>query len=303
MPTPDDPTRKRPEPPEAKPAKARVGEPFNPWRKICGFYPPDIVGGNKDLKLTDGQKRLYERGVRWCGQKGFFFMSVTIAETLGKVVRQVERDMATLEEKGLMAHVRRRRDSNLYRGPLHPIFDSPSTSHQEDNLDPPSTVLDPPSRVKKGVLDPPSTSHYLCTSNYVQGITYRSSASDDARGVRAPATTVRQNSASPDLFQEFIGIFLAAGKLLNDRDAERALKVWLNVDAPEHPAILELLKRSVVDGTWSDARHTPMPASYLGSKAWTRIGPGRVLPHPPRSETKFDNALRRAGERFRRGER
>ncbi len=34
--------------------RLRIGEPFNPWHKVCGFYPPDVVGRRRDL--TDGQK-------------------------------------------------------------------------------------------------------------------------------------------------------------------------------------------------------------------------------------------------------
>ena len=127
-----------------------------------------------------------------------------------------------------------------------------------------------------------------------------------ARGARAPISrkgAASENAAAPDLFQEFIGVFLAAGKKLNKLDNARALKLWRNFNAPEHAAILEHLKRSVVDGTWSDALHTPMPASYLASKAWTRIGPGRVLPHPPQKESKVETAIRRAAERFRQGAR
>ena len=131
-------------------------------------------------------------------------------------------------------------------------------------------------------------------------------ASDDARGVRAPISrkdAVSENAAATGLFQEFIGVFLAAGKPLNEIDNERARKLWLKFDAPEHGRILEHLKRSVTDGTWSDALHTPMPNNYLRSKAWTRVGPGRVLPLPPKSESKAENAQRRAAERFLRGER
>jgi hypothetical protein len=117
----------------------------------------------------------------------------------------------------------------------------------------------------------------------------------------ASAVTVPENAAAPDMFHEFVGVFLAAGKKLNERDIERALKLWLNSDPPEHAVILEHLKRSVVDGTWSDARYTPMPASYLESKAWTRTGPSRVLPRPPKSEA--DSGIRKAAARFRRGER
>ena len=42
-----------------------AGEPVNPWRKVCGFYPPDVV--TRQRNLTEGQKRLYERAVRWAG--------------------------------------------------------------------------------------------------------------------------------------------------------------------------------------------------------------------------------------------
>ncbi len=110
------------------------------------------------------------------------------------------------------------------------------------------------------------------------------------------ATTV-ETTTMPDLFPEFMGIFLAAGKLLNDRDKERALKLWLNFEAGEHATILEHLKRSVTDGTWSDARYTPMPASYLESKAWSRIGPGRILPRTL-AQTRAENAQQRAEARF-----
>ena len=132
-------------------------------------------------------------------------------------------------------------------------------------------------------------------------------ASDDARGVRTPISrkgvVSAATAAATGLFEEFIGVFLAAGKKLNKLDNERARKLWLHFDAPEHGRILEHLKRSVTDGTWSSERYIPMPANYLESKAWTRIGPGRVLPLPPRSESKTESALRRAAERFRQGER
>ena len=78
------------------PGRAGVGEPFNPWHRVCGFYPPDVVARQRDL--TDGQKRLYERGIRWAGKNGTFWYSFpTIAKELGKSVRQVKDDMATLE--------------------------------------------------------------------------------------------------------------------------------------------------------------------------------------------------------------
>src|SRR5689334_24824264 len=103
--------------PEQAPPPRVIGEPFNPSHKACGFYPPDIVGRQTDL--TDGQKRLYERGVRWAGTNGAFWYSFeTMARELGKSPRQVKRDMAELEARGLIRHERRgRRITNLYRFP------------------------------------------------------------------------------------------------------------------------------------------------------------------------------------------
>jgi hypothetical protein len=110
-----------------------VGEPFNPSHKCCGFYPPDIVARVRDL--TDGQKRLYERAVRWAGQNGSFWYGFdTIANALGKSVRQVKDDMAVLEAKGLISHARRRRQSNRYSFLWHPIFEVQLTALQEDVL-------------------------------------------------------------------------------------------------------------------------------------------------------------------------
>ncbi len=115
-----------------------IGQAFNPWHKECGFYPPDVVARQRDL--TDGQKRLYERSVRWAGQNGTFWYSFeAMAEAVGKSVRQVKSDMAELERRGLLAHERRgKRQSNLYRFLWHPIFndDVQRTAHQPSDAIP-----------------------------------------------------------------------------------------------------------------------------------------------------------------------
>ena len=95
----------------------------------------------------------------------------------------------------------------------------------------------------------------------------------------------------PDLFDEFIGVFLAAGKLLNDRDLEKACRRWQDFEPAEHAVILAHVKQCVSDGTWSDARHTPIPRNYLDTEAWTRRGPGRILPDAPRSRAEHGQAL------------
>jgi DNA-binding Lrp family transcriptional regulator len=123
-----------------------VGEPFNPWHRTCGFYPPDVVARQRDL--TDGQKRLYERAVRWAGQNGrFWYAFETMAEALGKSVRQVKRDMAELEARGLIGHTRRRYNSNLYIFRWHSIFVGPPTAPQQDALEVPDSSLEVPDTV------------------------------------------------------------------------------------------------------------------------------------------------------------
>ena len=120
---------------------SRVGEPFNPWRRVNSFYPPDIVSGRRDL--TDGQKRLYERAVRWAGQKGIFWRGFeSMAEALGKSVRQVKTDMAALEAKGLIRHVRRRRNSNVYQFLWHPMFEAQSAAPQQVGLEVQDSALE-----------------------------------------------------------------------------------------------------------------------------------------------------------------
>src|SRR6185369_9006166 len=84
------------------------GDRFNPHHTVCGFYPPDVVGHDKSLNLTQGQKRLYERAVRWAGKNNAFWWSLpNIAEALGRSVRQIKHDVAILEEKRLIGHIRR----------------------------------------------------------------------------------------------------------------------------------------------------------------------------------------------------
>src|SRR5690349_9175241 len=57
-----------------------IGEP-NPWHRLCGFYPPDIVASQRDL--TEGQERLYEVGVRLVAARVFMYGFDTIAGALG----------------------------------------------------------------------------------------------------------------------------------------------------------------------------------------------------------------------------
>jgi hypothetical protein len=171
----------------------RIGEAFNPWRKVCGFYPPDVVARQRDL--TDGQKRLYERGVRWAGKNGTFWRSFrTIAEELGKSVRQVKDDMAKLEEKRLIEHTRRRRQSNVYRFLWHRIFEVHYAAHQDGNLEVRDSPLEVQDRVKNGPLKVQPTALESCPSlNFVKD----ESSSETAAPVQKLATAETTDDDAP----------------------------------------------------------------------------------------------------------
>ena len=124
----------------------RVGEPFNPRYEVCGFFPDEIVGRRRDL--TDGQKWLYSRMVRWArvedGNRSnerageVWRAHKTIAKKLGKSEkhgeRQVRRDLARLESVGLLAHRRRDgRKSNTYLFLFQAGFERTPMSGQRDD--------------------------------------------------------------------------------------------------------------------------------------------------------------------------
>jgi hypothetical protein len=117
--------------------RLQPGQAFSPNHKICGFYPPDIVA--RSPRLTDGQKRLYERAVRWAGKNSTIWYSfAAIAKALGKSPRQIKRDMAALEKFGLITHLRRgKRQSNIYTFLYHPMFDgevTPAAPHRQSEV-------------------------------------------------------------------------------------------------------------------------------------------------------------------------
>jgi hypothetical protein len=115
-----------------------IGECFNPWRQACGFYAPDIVGKQRTLvddkgksrTITDGQKRLLERLMRFAGQQGKCWQSQrTLATVLGKCERQIRADLDCLEAVGLIKRERKRAKNAFARHTIylflwHPIYES-----------------------------------------------------------------------------------------------------------------------------------------------------------------------------------
>jgi biotin operon repressor len=285
-----------------------VGEPFNPWWKICGFYPPDVVNANTRLKLTDGQKRLYERAVRWAGRNGEFWYSFPeIAEKLGKSERQIYRDMATLEEKGLMAHVRRRRQSNLYRFLWHPIFEVQPTAHQEI-LNLTSTadqeLLNLTSTSKKAVLNLTSTSGELCPKeNYVQEeppLPPSLCASDDARMVESALTKIPRSADGyrPEWFEEWWAIYW---RKVARKPAQKAFQKHVKT-RQRFEEVMAATRAQTPTMMARDPEKRPHGATWLNGERWNDE-PSTPAKKPPERQSLIERTKARWAERLAKGER
>jgi hypothetical protein len=100
-----------------------------------------------------------------------------------------------------------------------------------------------------------------------------------------------QQTAPVRGFQEFIGLFLAAGKAINDRDLILAEKRWTALPLPDQLSALKTAKYQLEHT--ADEHFIPLPQNFLGAKPWTRAAPPRSLPaiHP-----KTDRAKKRHDE-------
>jgi len=100
-----------------------------------------------------------------------------------------------------------------------------------------------------------------------------------------------------DLFDLFWELFVAAGLALNDRDKEKALRLWLNYERPEHEEIIRWVVAEMKE-TWTDAKHTPRPHSALESQGWRRRAVERIIPKPKqRGRNRGDEVIERMKER------
>lgn len=85
------------------------------------------------------------------------------------------------------------------------------------------------------------------------------------------------------LFQQFLGIFVAAGVAMNERDRIRCAQMWVSIAIEDQRKIVpDVLKKST-DGSWPTASKTRRPWNYLEGQEWTRTAMPRALPIVRRS--------------------
>jgi hypothetical protein len=211
-----------------------VGQPFNPWHKICGLYPPDVVGRQRDL--TEGQKRLYERAVRWAGQNGVFWRGFdSMAEALGKSLRQVKDDMAVLEARNLIRHTRRRRDSNVYTFLWHAMFEVRPTALQQDHPEVQDSTLEvqdevilevQPTALESSPLESCRLNSEKADSQRISGDASQKQRSAASSPVRAGLEVAKNNAPKADWPS-------SSSRDPNPREVENPPKSWTQRELAE----------------------------------------------------------------------
>jgi hypothetical protein len=112
-----------------------------------------------------------------------------------------------------------------------------------------------------------------------------------------------KTSVSGILCEQFIGLFLAAGKPLNKGDMQRAKSRWCELSPEDQTAAFNAAHGKLIQT--ADPQFIPLPANFLSAKSWTRSAPPRTLPveqidKPKKSKRieERDEMIRRAAERM-----
>ncbi len=305
-----------------------IGEPFNPSRELCGFYPPDIVGRNTELKLTDGQKRLYEWLVCRAGQNAEeWYPFKKIAEALGKCVRQVKHDAAVLEEKGLIAHVYHHRHPNRYCFLWHSIFMVQRTALKED--DPRVQDSTPivqgstkmrPSRMQPAALQSINRLNLIKESSSKASAHVQEQATEETTDDDSHLKLFQSHPPHPEAFEKLVVEFQRMLRLSKAQTLGVPLE---QVDAPDRTITVQILEvfadfadaqkwvegtirralarksRSAMWGLWLKDAQNHKEQIRLDREAQEK----GVPPRPPQSESKAENAQRLAEARFLRRKR
>ncbi len=87
-----------------------------------------------------------------------------------------------------------------------------------------------------------------------------------------------KNLSDDELSVAYFGIFVAAGKALNEVDKRKYMHEWLSIQRDEQELAYLDAQRKALEGIWPSAKMTPYPVNHLRDKAWTRESRERTLP-------------------------
>jgi hypothetical protein len=263
------------------------GEPFNPWRGSCGFYVPDVVGRNTTLGLTDGQKRIYERLVRFAGQNGRCFPSGDLlALELGKSLRQIRADLKKLKQVSLIDWSNRDGGrNNKYLFLWHAIFDVQPTALQSSNdpdvemqsIAPQMPTADVQSETREvhdTTFEVQPTALLTCSplhTNSVHRIQSGNSAHEKARIPASPTRALANASQEQEIYFGFTRNEIA----LLDREAETSVLVsWAYDTADQDDKFageFDLLKCDWLDGAYARLEDAILHTIRERPHGWSRL--------------------------------
>lgn len=91
------------------------------------------------------------------------------------------------------------------------------------------------------------------------------------------AVVHRSSDIDAEQWREYLGVFTACGKGLNEQDQAKALRLWLSIETAERVrALADARARAMRE--WRSPDLTAMPANHLRDKPWTRTAGPRMLP-------------------------
>ena len=110
-----------------------------------------------------------------------------------------------------------------------------------------------------------------------------------------PLKTARATPYS-EAFEGYIGVFMSAGKPLNDQDVFSAWREWREIPVAEQ---LHAVRDAVIvlQGT-REARYMPFPVNHLRGRGWTRRALERTLPYHDPRPSKIVQSLTAAAKRL-----
>jgi uncharacterized protein YdaU (DUF1376 family) len=146
----------------------------------------------------------------------------------------------------------------------------------------------------------PSAENNGFAQTHASGLFSSQSKSSSSEGLYSETSIAL--ATERDMFEEFIGAFLAAGVKLNEEDLVAAAKG--NSDSPGFLSLSPETQQIVVDFVTEKARHTEarymgLPVNFLAKGEWRRRGGPRTLPNPSRN--KVERAQEEAARMFMEG--